>query len=399
MNKNSHEYLSEIELKILRAQNPLEINTTDEINYNNEKYIWVNRKEVEEWQGPVPVDKYSINEDTDPLIIRKKSNKELKYIQEMTIRYLKPPTPVSPPPIIIKQESNTQIPAGPPLVIRQIPEEPKTPEPLVIRENPPQPPPKYEPKVITIRGKNLPPPPRKIVIEKLPPLPPKPPTLIVERWLPYENGKRRVIFQKSKKPTLVVPDPKNVIVHWETPEVEVEKSYKILGVVEADPTEYAKKYKGTLKKLQDYPELEAYLKNVERVKEDTMVELEGDVEALGLVDLDKEGLSQYKNYLNKRNDDEKKNFLNNNLLNTEQISSLKTSNKIFYNKIYDQFKKCPNEDVSYNDARDIFVKYSAKHGRKLSDNDFKNLIKLANLESKRSFNSNELKKILLKANF
>ena len=67
-------------------------------------------------------------------------------------------------------------------------------------------------KLITISGKQLPPPPRKVVIERLPPLPTKPQPLIVERWLPYRpTCKRRVIFQHAP-PDPVVIKPRNVII-------------------------------------------------------------------------------------------------------------------------------------------------------------------------------------------
>jgi hypothetical protein len=65
----------------------------------------------------------------------------------------------------------------------------------------------------------MPPPPRKVVIERLAKLPPKPQSVIIERWLPYEEVKRRVIFKKSEKPDPVTVKPKNVIIQWETPKV------------------------------------------------------------------------------------------------------------------------------------------------------------------------------------
>jgi hypothetical protein len=55
----------------------------------------------------------------------------------------------------------------PPIIIRQQPARPSTPEPLVIREHPPRPPPHVGRKIITICGKKLPPPPRKVIIERL----------------------------------------------------------------------------------------------------------------------------------------------------------------------------------------------------------------------------------------
>jgi hypothetical protein len=94
---------------------------------------------------------------------------------------------------------------------------------LVIREAPPQPPAQVGRKVITISGKRLPPPPRKVIIERLAPLPAKPQSVIVERWLPYSQTKRRVIFQKGAQPDPVVVKPRNVIVQWEAPKVTIRK--------------------------------------------------------------------------------------------------------------------------------------------------------------------------------
>lgn len=50
-------------------------------------------------------------------------------------------------------------------------------------------------------------------------MPKKPQSIIVERWLPYPEQKRRVIFKKSNKPDEVPLKPKNVIVQWEAPDV------------------------------------------------------------------------------------------------------------------------------------------------------------------------------------
>jgi hypothetical protein len=93
----------------------------------------------------------------------------------------------------------------------------------------------------------LPPPPRKVIIERMAPLPDKPQSVIVERWLPYTAQKRKVIFKQA--PT--VQDPvlpvKNVLIQWETPDVVVKTSKKYLGVVRANPVEYIKKYGDSLK--------------------------------------------------------------------------------------------------------------------------------------------------------
>jgi hypothetical protein len=214
------DYLSEYEARILKATSPIDFLDNDLENIalsEKQKGIWLNKDEVERWNGDIPLSKYEINQDDDPCVITKKIHTKLEYIQEMAIRYLQPPTPSAPGDIIIEQKPNILTPPAPPLVIRQAPARPPTPEPIVFREAPPQPPPQIGRKIITIYGKKLPPPPRKVVIERFAPLPPKPPAFIIERWLPFKQQKRRVILQKSKDADPVCQKPKNYIIQWEPP--------------------------------------------------------------------------------------------------------------------------------------------------------------------------------------
>jgi len=213
------------------------VNETREITAAGNRGIWANRCEVCQWKGDVPISEYPINEDGCPQVINKRSQQKLEYIQEMAVRYLKPPTPPAPGEIIIKQEPNVLPAPAPPIVIRQQPARPCTPEPLVIREAPPQPPPCIGQQIITISGRRLPAPPRKVVVERMAQLPSKPQSVLIERWLPYVEVKRKVIFQPAP-PDPVVIKPRNVIVQWETPEVNVRKEIKHLGVVCANPNEY-----------------------------------------------------------------------------------------------------------------------------------------------------------------
>lgn len=102
----------------------------------------------------------------------------------------------------------------------------------VIREYPPRPPPVIGRKVITISGKKLPPPPRKVIIERLAPLPSKPQAVIIERWLPYSQVKRRVIFckpEEREEPILV--KPRNIIIQWESPQVHFKNEILHLRLV------------------------------------------------------------------------------------------------------------------------------------------------------------------------
>jgi hypothetical protein len=295
--------LSQIELSILRSINPIEITETEEISVLGNRGVWVNKAEVLNWRGDLNINEYIINEDAHPEIITKKIDRSIEYVQELAIRYLRPPTPPTPGEIVITQEANVQIGPAPPLIIRQQPARASTPEPLVVREAPPQPPPAVGPKRITISGKRLPPPPRKVVIERLAPLPSKPQNVIIERWLPYGEVKRRVIFNKSSQADPVVAKPKNVIVQWEAPQVQIRKEIKYLGVIKANPAEYVQRYGATLKQSRDLPQFVLDIQTPSDLvlaadyKYNTVFELEGQLDAFRFVDLDREGLSEYRSQL------------------------------------------------------------------------------------------------------
>merc|ERR1712129_253971 len=179
-----------------------------------------------------------------------------------------------------------------------------TPEPMVVREAPPQPPQPVGPKRITIGGKRLPPPPRKVVIERLAPLPSKPQNVIVERWLPYGEVKRRVIFNKAAAASAQVATPRNVIVQWEAPSVNIRKEVKYLGVIKANPAEYVQKYGASLKVHTALPQFVLDIETPSEVgtlaanySAKASFELEGQLEGFKYVNLDTEGLSEYRAFL------------------------------------------------------------------------------------------------------
>jgi hypothetical protein len=211
--------LSGLEAAILRSKRPLAIEETEEVVAAGERGIYLNRAEAEGWRGELSLSEYVLNEDASPELVLKQSTEQVEYVQELAVRYLRPPTPSPPGEIVITQEPAVATEPAPPLIIRQQPPRSATPEPLVIREAPPALPRTLGPKRITISGKRLPPPPRKVVIERLATLPPKPQPVIVERWLPYREMKRRVVFHKSAAPVPVVVKPRNVIVQWTAPQV------------------------------------------------------------------------------------------------------------------------------------------------------------------------------------
>ena len=131
--------------------------------------MWLNKSEVDNWlAADSSISEYKINEDPNPKVIVKKPAKKLELTQSIKVNYLRPPTPPQPGEIIIEKEPNKVTPAAPPLIIREIPERPQdNTEPLIVREAPPsQNLKKIEPQIITIPGKVLPPPPRKVIINR-----------------------------------------------------------------------------------------------------------------------------------------------------------------------------------------------------------------------------------------
>ena len=121
--------------------------------------------------------------------------------------------------------------------------------------------------------------------------------------MPYSEVKRRVIFQKPAEADAVVVKPRNVIVQWEAPQVNIRKEIKYLGVIRANPAEYVSRYGATLRQSSDLPSFVTDIKTPDGLvlaanyRYNSLYELEGDVQALRLVDLDREGLAEYRSYL------------------------------------------------------------------------------------------------------
>ncbi len=147
--------LTSMETRILRSKHPIEITDSEEITVLGQVGKWINKSEVISWKGDIPITEYLINEDKNPEIILKSNNVLLEYVQELAIRYLKPPTPMPLGDIVITQEPNKVTRPAPPLIIRQQPARELTPEPLIFREEPPKPPQQIKTKIVTISGFKL----------------------------------------------------------------------------------------------------------------------------------------------------------------------------------------------------------------------------------------------------
>lgn len=81
------------------------------------------------------------------------------------------------------------------MIIRKEGKRAVTPPTIIIREQPPPKPDSIPDQVIVIPGRRITGP-RRVIIEKLPDEPPKPQKIIYEKWLPYDEPERRVVYEK-----------------------------------------------------------------------------------------------------------------------------------------------------------------------------------------------------------
>lgn len=94
-------FISDIEAAILRSDRPISVNETEEITVSENKGVWANRLEVNNWKGDLT--EYQINVDPNPEVIIKRYEQDLIYVQELAVRYLRPPPAPTPGEILITQ--------------------------------------------------------------------------------------------------------------------------------------------------------------------------------------------------------------------------------------------------------------------------------------------------------
>lgn len=166
--------------------------------------------------------------------------------QQVSVRFLRPPTPPPPGPLIIKQVREKQQPPQPPLVIDERPPRSVTPPPLVLRERPPTPPAcvPCETKVEYLPAG--PTPKRSVTIHRYEAVPQRPRDVIIERWLPYgPRPERRVIIVPAPD-AVTYPEPKFVIYKHGPKVADVRRKFQNLGVCPEDPCCYSNRYCGQL---------------------------------------------------------------------------------------------------------------------------------------------------------
>jgi hypothetical protein len=226
------------------------------------------------------------NVDPNPVVIRKKPAAPVNYTQQVSVKFLQPPPPQQPGDIVITQQKDVQAAPVAPRLIRQRPPLPVKPAPLVVRERPPLAPAPIAPEHHVIPGKVIPPPPRKVIIERLPQLPQPPQDIIVERWLEYGPRARRVVFQPAPR-LIPAPAPKNVLIQWDSPNVALNRQFRNLGISPANPAQYVAAFGASLVHPSAIPALAQGIKPVGAVLAAESlpkpVRLVGDVAALSLI--------------------------------------------------------------------------------------------------------------------
>lgn len=303
---------SRIQETILNAKVPVPVSESSTISLkvngpqglNEIRGIWVNKDECLNWRGPIPLDQYKINlNTTDATVIRKHANHTYDQVQNISVKYLKPSRAQPPGDLIIREEPDVQLPPAPPIIIRQQAAVLKQPAPKVFRERPPRQPANVPTQTISIPGKTLEPPQRQIIVERMAAEVQKPQDLIIERWLGFPKQKRNVVHKRAQSQVSTQPAPRNVIIDWETTGHvgRVEQKMNFLGVETADPAEYERRHGNELVTSDRLPSdivNKLQVPNGEYLAANNNFDLNefiltGDVNALKLVDRNRNDLNQY----------------------------------------------------------------------------------------------------------
>jgi hypothetical protein len=133
------------------------------------------------------------------------------------------------------------------------------------------------------------------IIDQFPELSIEQQTNLINKWVPFGDIQKKII----------VPDaePKKFIFNYNSSNLSAKKELNYLGIIDVNPDEYTQKYGAELKHSSDLPKYILDIKTPDNLKlaaeitEPLVHELEGDVNALKLVDLDREELSIYRQYL------------------------------------------------------------------------------------------------------
>lgn len=124
-------------------------------------------------------------------------------------------------------------------------------------------------------------------------------TSLIDKWVPFNDIQQKILVPDA--------DPKKFVFNYNSSNLSAKKELNYLGIVDVNPDEYTQKYGAELKSAADLPKYILDIKTPDNLRlaadlsetEMQMHELEGDLEALKLVDLESEDLGIYRQYLQK----------------------------------------------------------------------------------------------------
>lgn len=125
-------------------------------------------------------------------------------------------------------------------------------------------------------------------------------TNLIDKWVPFEDIQKRIFVPDA--------DPKKFIFNYNSSNLSAKKELNYLGIVDVNPDEYTQKYGAQLTDSSNLPKYILDIKTPDNLRlaadviaangGDALIpELEGDVEALKYVDLEREDLGIYRHYL------------------------------------------------------------------------------------------------------
>ncbi|CAF3368501.1 unnamed protein product [Rotaria sp. Silwood1] len=185
----------------------------------------------------------NIYKDPNPQIIQlATTDHPAAYEQRIFVRYLQPPAPPPPGPLIIKEVRLSQLPSHRSLCIRKHVSSLCSPSSLIFRERPPTSPPYSSNETITRYSSAIPVRPRSAGIEHFSTLPEEPRDIVTERWVSYEPRPERYTIVETAPSATKSSKPRNTIVVYGDDEARTVRQCQNLGIIQENPVDYVVRY-------------------------------------------------------------------------------------------------------------------------------------------------------------
>lgn len=167
---------------------------------------------------------------------------------------------------------------------------------------------------------------------------------------------------------------------WTSPNVTVKPAVRYLGVVKANPIDYMQRYETQLKLANEFPQCILDIKPPDGLtlaadSPNYVHELEGEVDALRLVDMENEGLTEYLPQVNKHSSSSSKNSLKKSSHNlNEPMSTIETVKMQIIDQIFEELDTEKKGYLSVKEAERILLKLNTRLGRSYGEDDLKDLL-------------------------